>query len=75
MEHKQQVMTLSEASKYLKVHISTLYQLAQQGKIPVSKIGRLWRFRKERIDAWLDKQENNRPGPKALAKLRRVSNG
>lgn len=56
----REVLTLAETSKYLKIHTSTLYQLAQQGKVPASKVGRLWRFRKHRIDKWLDKKENNK---------------
>jgi len=32
-----------------------LYQLAQEGKIPVSKIGGQWRFDREEIDAWMKK--------------------
>lgn len=57
MDKDIQVMTLEEASRYLKIHISTLYQMAQKGRIPASKVGRLWRFRKHRIDKWLDKVE------------------
>ena len=60
MQREQQIMTLSEASAYLKIHISTLYHLAQQGAIPASKVGNLWRFRKHRIDKWLDKTENHK---------------
>ena len=49
------VMTIEEASKYLRVPLSSLYKLAQDGKIPCQKVGRHWRFRKETIDHWLDK--------------------
>lgn len=52
-----EILTLVEAGKYLKLHKGTLYRLAQQRKIPVSKIGRVWRFKKSKIDAWLEKQE------------------
>ena len=48
------VMTIEEASKYLQIPLSSLYKLAQDGKIPCQKVGRHWRFRKERIDNWLD---------------------
>jgi excisionase family DNA binding protein len=48
------VMTIEEASKYLRVPLSSLYKLAQDGKIPCQKVGRHWRFRKETIDQWLD---------------------
>lgn len=50
-----QVMTIEEVSKYLQIPLSSLYKLAQEGKIPCQKIGRHWRFRKETIDRWLDK--------------------
>jgi len=48
------VMTIKELSKYLKISRSTLYKLAQEGKLPGQKVGRHWRFRKETIDRWLD---------------------
>jgi len=52
-----EILTFEEAKNYLKISRSKLYQLAQQNKIPVSKIGRTWRFKKLKIDQWLDKQE------------------
>ena len=48
------IMTIEEASKYLRIPLSSLYKLAQDGKIPCQKVGRHWRFRKETIDRWLD---------------------
>jgi len=50
-------LTLEELSKYLKIKVSTIYRLAQQGKLPGSKVGRMWRFSRERIDSWLIEQE------------------
>jgi excisionase family DNA binding protein len=50
------VMTIRELSVYLKVSKSTLYKLAQQGKVPGQKVGKHWRFHKEAIDRWLDRQ-------------------
>lgn len=52
------ILTLKELASYLKLSKSKLYAYVQQGKIPASKVGRLWRFRKSRINAWLDKQES-----------------
>ena len=49
-----QVLTIDEASNYLRIPLSSLYKLAQEGKIPCQKVGRHWRFRKETIDHWLD---------------------
>ncbi len=53
------VMTIEEASKYLRIPLSSLYKLAQDGKIPCQKVGRHWRFRKETIDHWLDENRSN----------------
>lgn len=47
------VMTIIELSKYLKISRSTLYKLAQEGKVPGQKVGRHWRFHKAAVDRWL----------------------
>lgn len=59
------VMTIEEASKYLRIPLSSLYKLAQDGKIPCQKVGRHWRFRKETIDHWLDERSviSNKSNP------------
>jgi excisionase family DNA binding protein len=51
------VMTVDEVAAYLRIPRSSVYKLAQQGKIPCQKVGRHWRFRRERIDQWLDAAE------------------
>lgn len=54
---KDRLMTLDDASEYLRIKKVTLYTLVRNGKIPASKVGRQWRFRKERLDNWLHQQE------------------
>lgn len=49
-----EVMTIDEVCLYLRIPRSSLYKLAQEGKIPCQKVGRHWRFRKAAIDRWLD---------------------
>jgi excisionase family DNA binding protein len=51
-----EIMTIEEVAEYLRVPVSSLYKLAQQGKIPASKVGRHWRFRREFIDRWINDQ-------------------
>ena len=48
------IMTLEEVAKYLKVKRQTIYNWAQAGKIPAAKIGKEWRFRKSVIDKWFN---------------------
>ncbi len=47
------LMTVKEAAQYLQLNYMTVYKLAQKGKLPVSKIGGTWRFKKEILDDWL----------------------
>lgn len=56
MEDK--ILTAKEVSRYLKIPLSSLHQLARNRKIPAFKVGRHWRFRKEKLYTWLKKQEN-----------------
>lgn len=51
------VLTIDELAAYLKIPKSTLYKLAQEGKLPSQKIGRHWRFAKEAIDQWLQQSQ------------------
>jgi excisionase family DNA binding protein len=54
MEHlNRNVLTIDELADYLKVSKSTLYKLAQEGKVPGQKVGRHWRFHRTIIDHWL----------------------
>ena len=46
------------SSAILKLSTDLIYKLAQQGKIPASKVGAAWRFKKEKIDQWMDANEN-----------------
>ncbi len=57
MPHDDQIMTVKEVAKYLKVHTSTVYRLAQAGTLPRFKIGGDWRFNKESVDRWRIEQE------------------
>ena len=52
-KNRDNVLTITELSTYLKVSKSTLYKLAQEGKVPGQKVGRHWRFHREVIDQWL----------------------
>ena len=54
------VMTIGELSKYLKISRSTLYKLAQEGKLPSQKVGRHWRFHRDAIDRWLGQRREQK---------------
>jgi len=50
----KEIMTVEEVAKYVRTGVATIYKLAQEGRIPATKVGNQWRFRKEKIDEWLD---------------------
>jgi excisionase family DNA binding protein len=50
------VLTIDELAIYLKIAKSTLYKLAQEGKLPAQKVGRHWRFHRESVDHWLKRK-------------------
>lgn len=47
-------MTIDDLASYLQLSKSSLYKLAQDGRLPGQKVGRHWRFRRDTIDRWLD---------------------
>ena len=48
------VMTVAEVAAYLRIPRSSVYKLAQYGKIPCQKVGRHWRFRRQAVERWLE---------------------
>jgi len=48
-----EVMTVPEVADYLRIPKSSVYGLAQTGRIPCQKVGRHWRFHRNAIDRWL----------------------
>ena len=59
IDKNPRIMTTGEVAKYLRVSRSTIYRLVKQGKIPVSRISKHLRFRKDVIDRWLSEKEAN----------------
>ncbi len=51
------VLTVAEAAEYLRIPKSSLYKLAQEGKVPCQKVGKHWRFHRGAIDQWLIRGE------------------
>ncbi len=54
----ERLMTLEEVADYLRLSKDTVYRMASTGKLPASKVGSQWRFRKDDVDAWLEKNKN-----------------
>ena len=52
-------MTIEEVADYLKLSRSKLYDMAQSGEIPCSKVAGRWRFLRPEVDRWMLKQRPN----------------
>ncbi|HPJ71631.1 MAG TPA: PTS sugar transporter subunit IIA [bacterium] len=49
-------MTIEEVARLLRVSERTVYDWAQRGDIPAGKLGNSWRFKRSRINQWLDEK-------------------
>ena len=53
---QKQLLDMNEASQFLGIRKSTLYEWVIQKKLPFVKVGRLTKFKKEALDAWLEQR-------------------
>ncbi|MFC1467615.1 PTS sugar transporter subunit IIA [Verrucomicrobiota bacterium] len=56
-----EIMTLEEVAKYLRVSERTVYDWAQKGDIPGGKLGTSWRFKRVDIEAWVNSKLEQTP--------------
>jgi excisionase family DNA binding protein len=54
----REVMDIRQASDYLGVSPDTLYKYASDGFVPAFKLGNRWRFKRSRLDEWMDRQSD-----------------
>jgi excisionase family DNA binding protein len=50
-----------DAGKLLGLHPKTVQRLARKGELPAIRVGRYWRFRASRLNAWIDVHSNCQP--------------
>ena len=53
MDIQDRWLTIEELVAYLKMSHTKLYQMAQKGELPASKIGFQWSFDRGEIDGWV----------------------
>ncbi len=54
------ILTIEEVAKYLRVSERTVYDWAQKGEIPSGKIGTVWRFKRDEIERWVNDRLSSR---------------
>jgi excisionase family DNA binding protein len=50
---KPAIMTVKDVAEYLRMSEAKVYRLVKEGVLPVVRIGKTWRFRKDLLDQWL----------------------
>lgn len=63
MSEIREVMDIRQASDYLGISPDTLYKYASESFIPAFKLGNRWRFKKSRLDDWMDQQSGLQTSP------------
>ncbi len=54
----REVMDIRQASDYLGISPDTLYKYASEAFVPAFKLGNRWRFKRSRLDEWMDQQSD-----------------
>ena len=70
MQHDKQkgikdstIMTVKDVAEYLRMSEAKVYKLIKEGVLPVVRIGKTWRFRKDLLDAWLEQSSTYEGSP------------
>ena len=66
----REVMDIRQASNYLGISPDTLYKYASEAFIPAFKLGNRWRFKKTRLDEWMDRQSGLSAEPESPKAVR-----
>jgi excisionase family DNA binding protein len=58
MADSREVMNIRQASQYLGVSPDTLYKYVNEQTIPAFKLGNRWRFKKSKLDQWMEEKSS-----------------
>jgi len=56
---QESLWTVNDVATYLQFNDETVRELTRQGMIPGFRVGRLWRYKPERIRQWIEELEQN----------------
>ena len=58
-------MDIRQAASYLGISADSLYRYASEGVVPAFKLGNRWRFKRDLLDRWMERESGVAPGPVA----------
>ncbi|WP_419806903.1 helix-turn-helix domain-containing protein [Terriglobus sp.] len=53
---QREVMDIRQAASYLGISADSLYRYASEGVVPAFKLGNRWRFKRDLLDRWMERQ-------------------
>jgi PTS system nitrogen regulatory IIA component len=71
---EEDILTIEEVAKYLRVSERTVYDWAQKGEIPAGKIGTVWRFKKNDIERWVNERLSSNSRENAANQIVQIRN-
>jgi len=77
-EMEDRWLSITEICKYLGVSNDTVYKWIYKHGMPAHRMGRLWKFKKDEVDAWVKAggaAERGRTTPKTPARTRWCTDG
>jgi excisionase family DNA binding protein len=54
VEMENRWLSVDEIGKYLGVSSDTVYRWIDKHGMPAHRVGRLWKFKKKQVDAWIE---------------------
>ena len=60
---KNELLTVAETCRYLKISPRTLYRYIQDRHLPGFKLGKAWRFVRTDLERWLQERPVSLPRP------------
>jgi excisionase family DNA binding protein len=71
---QREVLDIRQAADYLGISPDTLYKYASEGFVPAFKLGNRWRFKRSRLNDWMDQQSSggNMPVTRVEERLSRA---
>jgi excisionase family DNA binding protein len=67
---QREVLDIRQAADYLGISPDTLYKYASEGFVPAFKLGNRWRFKRSRLNDWMDQQSSGGNMPVARVEER-----
>lgn len=60
LEATEPMLTVEQVAAWLQLEPATIRQMVIRKAIPAYKLGRVWRFSRQEICAWLEERSNQR---------------